>query len=198
MRSLVIGLYVLSGVSVLAVAAEKPASEAAPKPAPEMQRLLQALSGTWSISYRYEPVSDAPSRGTGQGEEIYRAGPGGLSIQEEFRAVEPGGEVTGHGVAWWDQSARGFRAIWCDNSNPNGCGVMAKLAEWQGLNFVLQDQWEVDGKRMLFKEVFSDITPTSFTQTIYGGEIGTELKKTMIIKATRATTDQAPQGKTTR
>ena len=199
MRSFAYGWLLLLGIGTLFATAETATSEAqaAPKPAPEMQRLLGALSGTWSITYQHESAGDTPARGTGQGEEVYRAGPGGLSIVEEVHAVESSGNVAGHGVAWWDQSAKGFRAIWCDNSSPNGCGVMAKLAEWQGLNFVLHDEWEADGKRMLFKEVVSDITPASFTQTIYQGEIGTELKKVMTIKATRATAAKAPAGKAT-
>jgi hypothetical protein len=43
------------------------------------------------------------------------------------------------------------------------------------------------GKKFTFKEVFSDIAPTSFTQTIYTGESGGELKQSVTIRATRLT-----------
>ena len=50
---------------------------------------------------------------------------------------------------------------------------------------MLADESEKDGKKFLFKEVFSDITPTSFTQTLYQGEAGKELKKLLTIHATK-------------
>jgi hypothetical protein len=42
------------------------------------------------------------------------------------------------------------------------------------------------GKKFAFKEVFSEISPKSFTQTLYQGESGGELKRVMLIKAIKA------------
>jgi len=50
---------------------------------------------------------------------------------------------------------------------------------------VLGDEFERNGKRFQFKEIFSEITPTSFTQTIYQGEAGKELKRVLTIRATK-------------
>lgn len=158
-----------------------------PKPGPEMRKLVSAFAGTWSIRERFEPSESMPGGGVGQGTEVYRPGPGGLSLIEEFHSKEPTGEASGLGLAWWDEKAKGYRAVWCDSSDPGGCVVMSRLANWEGDQFVLGDEFERMGKRFSFKEVFSDLTPTSFTQTLYQGEPGGELKAFMTIRATRST-----------
>jgi hypothetical protein len=163
------------------------AAMSSPQPSPEMRKLLNAFSGTWSITYKYEPSEGIPNGGAGQGKEVYRAGPGGFSLIEEFHSKEATDEASGLGLAWWDEKAQGYRAVWCVNSNPGGCIVMARLANWEGGQFVLGDESERMGKKMSFKEVLSDITPASFTQTLYQGESGAELKRFMTIKATKLT-----------
>lgn len=42
-------------------------------------------------------------------------------------------------------------------------------ATWEGKDIVLMNEWEEGGKKLVFKEVFSDITSTCFTQTLYQG-----------------------------
>jgi len=160
------------------------------QPSPEMQRLFDAFLGTWSVTEQIEPSETMPNGGTGEGEEVYRIGPGGISIIEEIHLKEPGGEVSVLGVAWWDKKARGYRAFWCDSENPAGCILMAHLAKWEGEQFVLRDEFEREGKKFDFKEVFSEITPISFTQTLYQGEAGKELKRLLTIHATKS--DKSP------
>jgi hypothetical protein len=46
----------------------------------------------------------------------------------------------------------------------------------------------------MFKEIFGDITETGFTQTLYGGEVGGELKVDQTIQATKLT-GGVPTGK---
>jgi hypothetical protein len=155
------------------------------QPGPEMQRLLRALEGRWSNSEKYEPSERMPSGGVGQGETVFRPGPGGLSLIEDEHSKNPKGELFGLSVTWWDQSAHGYRAIWCANNLPTGCIVMAKLAQWEGNQFVLGDESESEGKKFTFKEVVSDITPNSYLQTLSQGESGGELKRLMTIHATK-------------
>jgi hypothetical protein len=104
---------------------------------------------------------------------------------EEYHSTNPNGDISGLSVTWWDDEAQGYRAIWCDSSNPSGCVVMAKLAKWEGDQFVLADQFERNGKKFTFKEIVSDITSTSFTQTQYLGESSEELAKLMTIRAVK-------------
>jgi hypothetical protein len=163
----------------------KQSSAATVQPAPEIQKLAKTFLGTWSITTKIEPSQTMPSGGEGRGEEVYRLGPGGLSLIEEVHLNEPTGELSGMGVSWWDEKAKGYRALWCHSKNPSGCIVMAHVAKWEGDQFVLGDEFERNGKKFIFKEVLSEITPTSFTQTLYQGEVGKELKRLSTIYATK-------------
>ena len=150
-----------------------------------MQKLFNAFLGTWRVTEKIEPSEMMPNGGMGEGEEVYRAGPGGVSIIEEIHLKESTGEISGLGVGWWDAKAHGYRAVWCDSENPAGCILMAHLAKWEGDDFVLGDEFERNGKKFIFKEVFSEITPTSLTQTLYQGEAGKELKKLATLHGVR-------------
>jgi len=80
--------------------AQSPTSKDSGKAIPEsefqVQKLLKSLSGTWSIT-EYDP-SKTPSIGVGHGREIWRPGPGGLSMIEEFHTTGRAGEVVGMAV----------------------------------------------------------------------------------------------------
>src|SRR5438132_2930245 len=101
------------------------------QPSAEMQKLFNAFLGKWSITEKLEPSEMMPNGGSGQGEEVYRAGPGRVSIIEEIHLKETNGEISGMGVGWWDAKAGGYRALWCDSENPGGCILMARLAKWE-------------------------------------------------------------------
>ena len=159
----------------------------APAPAPpshEMQRLANMLAGRWSIRQTFEP-RDGTKGGVGQGTEIWRPGPGARSLIEELQTRVGDREFSGLAVIWWDTQAQGYRVIWCGSANPRGCVVMSKLAHWEGDQFVVGDEFERDGRKVVYREVFSDLTPDSFTQTIYEGESGGELKRTLTIHAAK-------------
>lgn len=155
------------------------------QPSPEMQRLVKSFVGTWSITLRVEPNEKLPRGGKGEGEEVWKPGPGGLSLIEDYHSTGDDGQISGLGVAWWDESAQKYQVTWCDSGNPAGCGIIKNGAKWEGSQVVALDEWETDGKKVMFKEVFSDITPMSFKQTLYQGESGGELKKIETIVATR-------------
>ncbi|MGA9509211.1 MAG: hypothetical protein WBV55_11395 [Candidatus Sulfotelmatobacter sp.] len=93
--------------------------------------------------------------------------------------------MTGLATFWWDEAAQGYRTIWCDSTNPGGCISFKNVARWEGPQLVLVEDYEANGKKVVFKEVFSDITPGAFTQKLYGGEAGKELKVDQIIRATK-------------
>jgi Domain of unknown function (DUF4440) len=149
---------------------------------PEVQNLMV---GTWSTQVKYEPTSEMPNGGTGAGTEIWRPGPGGLSVIEEYHERNEKGEVEGLAVAWWDAKAQGQRFVWCDNSIPDGCYVSKEGAKWDGGSLVWREEQENAGKRRMYSEVFRDITPSSFTQVLQEGEPGEPLKTTVTIRATK-------------
>jgi hypothetical protein len=144
---------------------------------PEMQKLFKVFQGRWS--YRVDRENGEP----GAGEQIWRAGPGGVELIEDLNGATD--KLFGLGVTWWDAVDKGYRAIWCDNTLPTGCIVMSKPAQWDGSDFVLRDQFERDGKKIDYKQVVSAITPTTYTQTFYRGEADRELKTVLTIHATK-------------
>lgn len=205
MSSPLFRLFLVAGISVsvaLAQQAEKksartaakrsgqqsPASQAAggktPQPPPEMHKLVKALSGTWSIREKYEPDEWTPNGGVGEGTEVWRPGPGGFTLIEEYHSKNPAGETFGLSLAWWDDKAQRYQSLWCVNSNPQGCQTGFTLA-WEGNKIVVTSEFERDGKDFAWHEVVSDITPTSFTQTADIGPIGGKSKRWLTIHATK-------------
>ena len=153
---------------------------------PEITRLLHALEGTWSITEELAPDKEAPKGKSGTGTIVWRPGPGGFSVVEEYRSKQGEEVVTGLGELWWDEAANGYHTIWCDSTNPGGCIDFKNLAKWEGATLVLQEDYEANGRRFTFREEFSDITADHFTQTLYGGSVGAPLKVDQTIHATRA------------
>ncbi len=150
-------------------------------PGPPAQKLML---GTWSIRVQYEPTKDLPKGDVGIGEEKWYPGPGGLSLVEEYHENNSKGEISGLGVAWWDDQAAGIRVLWCESTNPLGCNLPG-IAKWEGDRLVLDADQEIAGKKFKFREVFSDITAKSFKQTLSLGETEAQLKPFVTIWATR-------------
>ena len=149
------------------------------------ERLIHALSGSWKITLSLAPNEKMPKGGTGAGEETWRAGPGGLSVIEEYQSTGSEGDVSGLGIFWPDNPPATMRVLWCDTTTPDGCALLNRPARWDGNQLVIENISELDGKRFTFRELFSEITAESFTQTIYEGESGARLKPTVTIRAVR-------------
>jgi hypothetical protein len=188
---LVVAIGLLAGVGAAAQAGQGQAAAAQvssePKGNPQMEKLLRAFEGTWAIKEKFAPGAGSPNGATGGGQVVWRAGPGRFSVIEEYRSKRESAEVAGLGVFWWDEAAQGYRTIWCESTNPGGCISFKNVARWEGPQLVLVEDYEVHGKKVIFKEVFGDIAPRGFTQTLYGGEAGKELKVDQIIRATKGT-----------
>src|SRR6476660_7176306 len=146
-----------------AFAAEKPAAKkkgaemSMPKPAAEMKE-LRDLIGVWTSDEKFEPSPWMPSGGTGTGVNTVRLGPGGFSILMDQRSKSVMGSFTGHGVFTWDPNDRAYRFIWADSMMP---GVTIETGNKEGDRLVLTGQVMMMGKKMGFKDVISDRTPTS-------------------------------------
>ncbi|MGH9367478.1 MAG: hypothetical protein ACRD3M_07370 [Thermoanaerobaculia bacterium] len=113
MKSALLRSLLFVGMSAAAASAQQTEKKSGPQPGRQMQKLVNALSGTWSIREEYEPSEMMPNGGVGQGQEVWRAGPGGLSLVEEYRSKTSIGEVVGLSVTWWDEKAQGYQALWC-------------------------------------------------------------------------------------
>jgi hypothetical protein len=191
---LVVAIGLLAGVGAAARAHQGQAAvqlQPESKGVPQMEKLLRAFEGTWSIKEKFAPDAGSPNGAMGEGNIVWRAGPGRFSVIEEYRSKRGSVEVTGMGVFWWDESAQGYRTIWCESTNPGGCISFRNVARWEGPELTLVEDYEVNGKKVVFKETFGDIAPGGFTQTLYGGEAGKELKVDQIIRATKGTRGNA-------
>ena len=151
-------------------------------PVPALQKLML---GSWSTRITYDKSKDLPNGEVAAGEENWYPGPGGLSLVEEYREHNSKGEIQGLGVAWWDASLNAYHVLWYESTDPAGCTIPNGVARWEGDHLVLASQQEVGGKKLKFREIFSDITPTSFRQTLYSAEGDSELKAFVTIRATR-------------
>jgi hypothetical protein len=157
----------------------------APKPGPQMEKLLRTFEGAWSIDETLAPEPSAPNGTTGEGQIVWRPGPGGFSLIEDYQSKQGDRQVTGLAVFWWDDAAKGYRTMWCDSTNPGGCISFKSVARWNGSQLILVEDYEVNGKKFTFREVFGDITPGTFTQILYGGEAGS-MKVDQTIRATKS------------
>ena len=171
--------------------AQRPSSLQLP---PEMQSLERALEGRWSTTEKYEPDEWTPNGGTGYGEEVWQRGPGGFTFREEVHDHTPSGEEFGVGFSWWDRT-KGLQGMWCVNTNPQGCDIQGAASglgpKWYGKRLVIEAEFPRDGKTFSWHEVFSDITPTSFTQTADIGEKGGPLKRWLTIHGTKIAEGQS-------
>lgn len=167
--------------------AAAPMQTPASKPGPQMEKLLQAFEGTWAIHERLAPDAASPNGTTGEGTIVWRPGPGGFSLIEDYHSKQGDRHVAGLAVFWWDEPAGGYRTIWCDSTNPGGCISFKNVAHWDDAQLVLVEGYEVNEKKFTFKEVFGDLTPGTFTQTLYGGEGGSTLEVDQTIRATKST-----------
>ena len=164
-------------------------SQAVPQPPAEILSLEKALVGQWSTTYEFEPGSMGPNvKGTGHGQEVWRTSPGAFVLMEEEDIHAPFGEMFVFAIHWWDKSTNSLRGMLCNNSGPAACNVDTysnSTLKWDGKQLTIDMQFPQKDKKMLWHEVWSDITPTSFTQTGDIGEVGGPMKRAVTIHGTK-------------
>jgi len=100
--------------------------------APEQQRLLDAMAGTWLGEEELYPSPWDPKGGTAIGRTQARAGLDGQVITSDY-AEERDGQIVfrGHGVYAWDQGSGAYRMYWFDSQTP--CPLLLPATgTWQG------------------------------------------------------------------
>jgi Domain of unknown function (DUF4440) len=157
-------------------------------PGPDVQNVML---GMWEIKVQYPPSPEMPHGDTGQGTEIWRPGPGGRSVIEEYLERNSKGEVEGLGVVWWDKDANGQRFVWCESGLPSGCYVSKEVAKWENDNLVWKEEQIVDSKKTAYSEMFRDIKPNSFVQELQEGKSLDTLNRTALISAIRVAPEAA-------
>jgi ketosteroid isomerase-like protein len=186
-----LGLLTICGITIPGTNAQSPTS--APNPSAEIKSLTKALEGNWALNVKFEPDSSAPKGLVNTGEETWRPGPGGFTLLEEEHLRMPEGDLFLLGVIWWNTATKSLHGMECENQLPYTCDLKGGLNDitmgWDGKQFVI-DEMETSntGKKSMWHEVWSDITPTSFTQTGEYGDPGGPRKRMFTIHATRVKT----------
>ena len=146
------------------------------RPAPEMQRLLDAFVGNWHVNESFK-VSASRQGKTRQGTATFRAGPG-YSLIEDYRSTGSAGTLSFLGLLWWDESAHIYRLLTCANND--GCQLRG-TAKWEGKELVNSWEEKVDGKTARFKDSFVDISPSSFRLVSEGSADGKTIWRVITI-----------------
>jgi len=109
-----------------------------------------------------------PSGRAGNGQTIFRAGPGGFTLEEEYPAQTPAGPLFGFGLIWHDSTRNDLQHMWCINIYPDGCEMFPPPPQpgpvWDGKKLVLHVESSQGGRRMIFHEEISEIKANSYTQ----------------------------------
>jgi hypothetical protein len=156
----------------------------------DLSSLAKLMAGTWDLKANFEPTAEAPKGMQGVGEETWRPGPYGLTLTDEESFTAGQMKMTIVGLFWMDNVARKLRALDCNNQNPHTCdlkdAVDGVAVQWDGKQLIVEEpESGSDGKQMISRIVWSDITPSSFTETGYFGPAGGPFKKGMTLLATK-------------
>jgi hypothetical protein len=149
-------------------------------PGPPLQDLML---GAWSVQVSHEPSAAYPKGRVTAGQEVWRLGPAGRSLIEEYDEEDPAEPLHEFGIAWWDAVEKGQKVLWCGDYQPSGCALVPGVARWEGNSLVQTVEADESGKHVVRQEIFTDITASSFTQILKEGPSLGELKTTTTIHA---------------
>ena len=144
-----------------------------------MERLTKMWTGYWTTVEQFEPSTEMPLGKQDKGAETMRPGPGGLSLIGDY---ESHGAFFGHMVVTWIPKEKVYKSYWHDLSQP---GVSISTGRWEGDKLVFTSVDESSGTKLEVRDTYSDITPTSFTDTLESGPFGGPMKKILTVKYTK-------------
>ena len=127
----------------------------------------------------FEPSAEMPEGKQDKGAETMRPGPGGLSLIGDY---ESHGAHFGHLIVTWIPAEKVYKSYWTDLTQP---GVSVSTGKWKGDKLVFSTIDQSSGKKLLVRDTYSDITPTSFTDTLESGPLGGPMKKILTVKYTK-------------
>jgi hypothetical protein len=171
-------------------AAGQPSGAATSQASSEMQALIKALSGHWSLKLKFDPSSAMPSGIEGTGEETWHAGPGGITLtDEEVFTVGPGTSIV-VGLFWQDPKTKDFHAMDCSTEISHICDLKGAaedvVVRWTGSELTVDEKEMSHGTMMTSRVKWSDLTADSFTETGCLAPQGGTFRKVMTIHAVRA------------
>lgn len=140
----------------------------------------------------------APAGGASSGEEVWRTGPGAFVLMEEEHVRAPFGETFLLALFWWDKSTNGLRSLLCNNTGPAACNVESysnSTLKWDGKRLTLDVELPQRGTSVRWHVVWSDFTPTSFTEIGEVGEAGGPLTRAFTAHGTKIAESGKDSGK---
>jgi hypothetical protein len=158
----------------------------APERAPEIERLAKMLIGNWDVVASLEPSVTRAKGRKDKGSNRIVLGPGGRSVIQNYHTDGDSGSRTALGILWWDEKAKGYRTMFCDNADPAGCSVYDGLGRWEGDDLVFTFRLARDGNRIDGKEVFSSVSPFSYTVRFFESTNGGPEDATWTVTNTKA------------
>ena len=190
--TLAIGVLMVASSGLSRAQLTSPAGDhGPPQPTGDMQTLISAFSGHWSLKLKVEPSKEMPGGLEGTGEETWHPGPDGLTLTDEEVFTAGPQKVLIVGFLWRDMKTKDFHAMDCSNQNPDTCDLKGAVSDvvvhWTGSELTIDEkELSSEGKVVTSRAVWSDITPNSFTESGYLGSPGGPFEKVMTIHATRA------------
>ena len=155
----------------------------------EMQTLINAFSGHWSLKLKLEPSKEMPGGLDGTGEETWHAGPQGLTLTDEEVLTAGPQTIIVVGFLWRDLKTKEFHAMDCSNQMSHTCDLKGAVDDvvvhWTGSELTIDEKEISQGKTMTSRAAWSDITSNTFTETGYLAPPGGPFQKVMTIYATR-------------
>lgn len=158
--------------------------------ASDFASLAKALKGRWqTLVYRGDPQGSVVSQeAPDHGEQVWRSGPGGLTLIEEEHVASRDGDQYVLAIHWWDRSTNTLKGMLCNNSGSGACNVDSfyrSRLNWDGKRLTIDFVFPQASKLMLWHEELGDFTGVSFTQTGDMGEVGGPLRRVVTIRARR-------------
>jgi hypothetical protein len=146
-----------------------PANANMPKPSPEIQKLLQSLSGRFKVRGKILDENWAPGGDVGSGTDLVKKGPGGFTAvsdaQMKFNKMGP---LAGHGVVWWDEGRKAYQGIWCDSWGPN-CQPSGD-GRWDGDKLVFQGEMMMGPEKMPIRQTYGNISAKGYDWNMEVGD----------------------------
>ena len=97
--------------------------------------------------------------------------------------MSTGEKLNDYAAVWWDNKDKKIRGVWCADVNDQGCTPFEVTL--RGSDIEMKGGYNSKGKSTAWKEIFHITSATTFTQTLYMGAPGEELKKVSTIVAER-------------
>lgn len=133
---------------------------------PEMQRLSSAFAGSWRTTEVFTPNEFYPRGGSRKGGVRFILSTGGTSLVERVHSQGSAGMLDFMVVVWWNKDDSVYHFFTCGNAGTNPCKLRG-TAHWEENSFINEYELTLRNTTKRCRDVFSQITPTSFTLVAY-------------------------------